>query len=370
MQHNRNVPFFSFLNVPSNLKEEWFGAIQKVLEKGRFIGGEEVSKFEDAWARMLGVKFAVGVGNGLDGLVLSLKALGVGEGDRVAVPSHTFIATWNAVKIVGATPVGIDVDSNGLLNLDLLEQQSNLKCVIPVHMHGAMVDMSRLATWANLNQVLVIEDASQAHLAKSEVGYAGSLSDVGVFSLYPSKNLGALGDAGVITTNNAVTAESIRSYANYGADTKDKYFHKSFGANTRLDTIQAGLLNVNLQYLEVWTEHRSALANIYLKNINPSESLKFLHNITVNSVWHHFPIITTKRPLLIEFLAKNGVATEIHYPNLAADEYSRITGEKNCEYPIGKYIANNILSLPISQWHTAEDIQYVASTVNKFESDN
>jgi len=362
----RNVSFFSFSDAPSNLKQEWVESIAHVINSGRFVGGELVLEFEKMWAQMIGANFAVGVGNGLDGLVLALRALGVSPGDLVAVPSHTFIATWNAVKLVGATPIGVDVDQRGLIDLEKLESLSNITCVIPVHMHGAMVDMVRLNRWANKMEVSVVEDASQAHLAKCELGYSGTLSDVGVFSLYPTKNLGALGDAGIITTSNEAIATFIRSNANYGASKDDKYLHNTFGVNSRLDSIQAATLLVNLKYLESWTKHRIGLAEIYLSRVKENDKVKFLHDQAEFSVWHHFPIICSQRSKLTAFLLEHGIATEIHYPNLAAREYERITGEIQGNYPVGEHLADSILSLPISQWHTAEEIEYVADVVNIF----
>jgi dTDP-4-amino-4,6-dideoxygalactose transaminase len=233
-------------------------------------------------------------------------------------------------------------------------------------MHGAMVDMARLNRWATKADVKVIEDASQSHLAKCDLGFSGTLSDIGVFSLYPTKNLGALGDAGVITTSNESIAASIRCNANYGASKDDKYLHNSFGVNSRLDSIQAAALLVNLKHLESWTKHRILLAEIYLTSIKESEKVKFLHHEADSSVWHHFPVICAQRKQLTEFLLQHGIATEIHYPNLAAREYERITGESQGDYPIGEYLASSILSLPISQWHTVDEIKYVAQVVNAF----
>jgi dTDP-4-amino-4,6-dideoxygalactose transaminase len=362
----RKVAFFSYTDAPSGIKQEWVQSISDAIDSGRFIGGDLVLEFEESWAKMLGVNFAVGVGNGLDGLILALRALEIGPGDLVAVPSHTFIATWNAVKLVGATPVGVDVNQQGLIDLEKLESLTNISCVIPVHMHGAMVDMARLNRWAAKTGTKIVEDASQAHLARCDLGYSGTLSDVGVFSLYPTKNLGALGDAGVITTSNETIASSIRSYANYGASQGDKYLHNSFGVNSRLDSIQAAALLVNLKYLESWKKHRIKLAEIYLNKIQANNRVTFLHADASTSVWHHFPVVCPKRAELSAYLLENGISTEIHYPNLAAREYEEITGEPIGDYPIGDYLADSILSLPISQWHSVEEIEYVAHIVNEF----
>lgn len=363
------VPFFSLIKAPDSLKAEWASAVKLVIESGQFIGGPQVRKFEENWAASVGVKHAIGVGNGLDGLVVALRALGVGAGDTVAVPAHTFIATWNAVKLVDATPVGIDVDELGLMDLDILESLDvEIKCVIPVHMHGAMVDMKRLSAWAKNNKVLIVEDASQAHLANSGDLKAGQVADIGVFSLYPTKNLGALGDAGVVVTDNHELALKVRSYTNYGASTKDKYHHEAFGVNSRLDSIQAAVLNVNLNYLNEWNNRRRSIAQQYIENLEEGSKLKILNNQPNSSVWHHFPIISNERDELMRSLKSNGITGEIHYPRTAAAEYFEITGDSRIDFPRAQDLAKNIISLPISPWHTQNEIQQVCDVVNQFGS--
>jgi dTDP-4-amino-4,6-dideoxygalactose transaminase len=360
------VPFVEFSQIPEQTKDAWKQSASEVIDTGYFVGGQKVSQFEKEWAKAIGVDFAVGVGNGLDGLVIALKAVGVVKGDLVAVPSHTFIATWNAVLLIGATPVGIDVDRFGLMNLDELESfPKELKAVIPVHMHGMMVDMQRLQFWARENRVKVIEDASQAHLAKLAGKYAGNWSDIGVFSLYPSKNLGALGDAGVTTTNSPQYADAIRSYANYGASTHDKYLHESFGVNSRLDSMQAAFLSINLTNLSEWNDRRQALAVLYMNHLEASKNLRLLNSGEVDSVWHHFPVLTHERDLIQAELRKAEIQTEIHYPNLAALEYQRITNGEQLSFPVGEELANTILSLPISPWHTDDQILYVCKELNR-----
>ena len=360
------VPFVEFSQIPAQTKDAWKQSASEVIDAGYFVGGQKVSQFEKEWAKSIGVGFAVGVGNGLDGLVIALKAVGVGKDDLVAVPSHTFIATWNAVLLAGATPVGIDVDRFGLMNLDELESfPKRLKAVIPVHMHGMMVDMQRLQLWAREKSVKVIEDASQAHLAELAGKYAGNWSDIGVFSLYPSKNLGALGDAGITTTNSHQYAEAIRSYSNYGASSHDKYIHELFGVNSRLDSMQAAFLSINLQNLDGWNSRRQYLAGLYINHLEVSKNLKLLNAGEIASVWHHFPVFTDERDLVQAELRKVEIQTEIHYPNLAAIEYQNITNGAELSFPVGEKIAKEILSLPISPWHTDEQILYVCKELNR-----
>lgn len=363
-----SVPFVDFARIPTEVLDEQKIAASNVIDSGYFVGGPLVTKFESEWATSIGSKFAIGVGNGLDGLVIALRALDIGSGDLVAVPSHTFIATWNAVVLAGATPVGIDVDQNGLLDLAQLESDNrHFAAVIPVHMHGMMVDMGRLNAWARSKSVLVIEDASQAHLAHSRGSFAGSVSDVGVFSLYPSKNLGALGDAGINVTNSSNLAEKMRSYRNYGASNEDKYLHTSFGVNSRLDAMQAAFLSINLRYLVRWNDARARLANLYLTKLVPNDSFSLLNPGNVESIWHHFPILTDFRGELQKYLLKNGIQTEIHYPHLASKEYSQISGQPSVPAPVAEKIARQTLSLPISPWHSEEQILYVCEILNKFD---
>lgn len=363
------IPFFSLSKAPEELKAEWVSAIKSVIDNGQFIGGPQVKKFEENWAAAVGVKHAIGVGNGLDGLVVSLRALGVGPGDNVAVPAHTFIATWNAVKLVDATPIGIDIDELGLMNLDILESLDiEIKCVIPVHMHGAMVDMKRLSVWAKTKKVRIVEDASQAHLASSGELIAGQVADMGVFSLYPTKNLGGLGDAGVVVTNNDELALKVRTYTNYGASTNDKYLHEAFGVNSRLDSMQAAVLNVNLKYLNQWNNRRRAIAQLYIENLEETSRLKILNKQPNSSVWHHFPIISNERDELMHYLKSNGITGEIHYPRTAAEEYFEITGDSRIDFPRAQDLARRIMSLPISPWHTDDEIQQVCVVVNQFSS--
>lgn len=356
-----NIPFFSLKNVPRQLKEEWQDSITEVLNLGIYINGPKKIEFETSWAKLLGAKYAVGVGNGFDGLVLALMSLGIGPGDLVAVPAHTFIATWFAIKHVGAEPIGVDVNKEGLLDVDILFTIKNIKAVIPVHMHGKCCDMSRLTNWAKENSIFVIEDASQAHFATSNGKFAGTFGDIGVFSLYPSKNLGALGDAGIVVTDNLFIAKKIRELSNYGSSSNSKYHHLSFGINSRLDELQASVLIVNLKYLEKWNHKRREIANIYLKEtqIDPLQSYQNGH------VFHHFVVKSSKRNKLITHFQFHNIGTEIHYPNLASDEYLKIFKKLKSNYPIAKKISKSIISLPLHQWLNDLEIERIINITKK-----
>ena len=361
------VDFFSFKDAPDSLREEWKAATLEVIESGQFIAGPFVSKFETEWANYLGVKHAIGVGNGYDAIVVALKILGISEGDLVAVPSHTFVATWLAVGAVGATPFGIDCNDSGLMNLDLLESNKlKFSAIIPVHMHGQMVDMPRLVTWAKVNGVKVVEDCAQAHGAKIDGKLAGTWGDFGAFSFYPTKNLGALGDAGALVTNNAALASDARSYVNYGSVPGNKYEYQFNGINSRLDPIQAAVLSVNLRYLDSWNTKRKEIANIYDIRLQ-TLGIKTL-KMGSESVYHHYIVESENRDKTRALLDLMGVKTEIHYPECAELSYSKFKENYvSGEIENASVISNKTLSLPISPWMSNESLDFVINSLGNAE---
>jgi dTDP-4-amino-4,6-dideoxygalactose transaminase len=357
------VEFFSFTDAPDTLKDEWRLAIDQVVQSGIFIGGPTVARFESEWSEYLGVQHTIGAGNGYDAIVVALKVLGVGPGDLVAVPSHTFVATWLAVDAVGATPVGIDCNAFGLMDLDQLERHiSNFVAVIPVHMHGQMVDMPRLVKWAEKKKVRIVEDCAQAHGARIDGKLAGTWGDFGAFSFYPTKNLGAIGDAGCLVTNIESLANKARSFVNYGSIPGNKYQYQFHGINSRLDPIQASVLSVNLKYLDSWNTARKEKAEFYrheLKRLK-IETLPFQKE----SVFHHFIVKSEDRNGSKSTLAKHGVRCEIHYPEAAARSFSKIKSDFiQFESKKADYLSSKILSLPMSPWLTQEDLVKVVSTI-------
>jgi dTDP-4-amino-4,6-dideoxygalactose transaminase len=356
------IPFFTFGQAPNGLKRSWVKAIRSTIESGIFINGPEVTSFENKFAREIKSNFAIGTSNGFDGLVVALQALGIGAGSRVAVPAHTFIATWTAVLAAGATPVGVDVDENGLLDLLAFRHVApKVDAVIPVHLHGAMVNMREIQEIAKQFGIKVIEDASQAHFAENVDGYAGTQSDVGVFSLYPTKNLGALGDAGIITTQNPELDTRIRSLINYGSEANNKYEYERIGSNKRLDEIQASVLLVNLKQVKDWNNRRVDLAKIYFDQLQ-GLPIEFMHKDT-DSIFHHYCIQLENRDQIRMKLKQAGVGTEIHYPNTAALQISKLTGTTKGEFPNAEKLASRILSLPISPWHTEKQIYKVTEII-------
>lgn len=302
--------------------------------------------------------------------MLSLRALGIKHGDLVAVPAHTFIATWNAVITVGATPIGVDVDSDGLIDLEKFSQISgSVKAVIPVHMHGTSVDMKALAEVCkspNLREkIKIVEDASQAHgFTFADGSCPGRYSDTVVYSLYPTKNLGALGDAGVVTTNDTSLDQKLRSLINYGSRKDDKYYHESLGFNSRLDPIQASILMRNLVFLEQWNKSRVQLSEFYIKEL--AGGFEFLQERRKDSVRHHLCILTNQRESLRGYLKSKNIGTEIHYPRVAGVEASEFLGKKVFFSQADK-IARSSVSLPLSQWHSMDQVDYVIENLKNWK---
>jgi dTDP-4-amino-4,6-dideoxygalactose transaminase len=355
-------PFFSFSFAPQALKDSWQAAISEVIASGIFINGPQKEAFEFEFADYLGTEFAIGVSNGLDGLILALESCGIGPGKKVAVPNHTFIATWLAVHHVGATPVGIAVDKQGLMDLtDLNLKIDEIDAVIPVHMHGGHVNMVLLLEMIKNKKLVTIEDASQCHGGVLNGKKIGTFGDVGVFSLYPTKNLGALGDAGVVVTNSILIADQIREISSYGSTIEDKYTHNVLGRNARMDEIQASILRVNLKHLDNWNNHRVQIANEY-KSAFLKHGVPFMSSD--GSVFHHFIIFSNDRDALRDKLSKIGVTTEVYYPNPAYREYFDMVkcSSYNLEYNT-EYLANNTIALPISQWVSLSSAKIIADLI-------
>jgi dTDP-4-amino-4,6-dideoxygalactose transaminase len=357
------VEFFTFKDAPESLKSEWGIAIGEAIDSGVFIGGPLVAKFEAEWANYLGVSHAIGVGNGYDAIVVALKVLGVGPGDLVAVPNHTFIATWLAVDAVGATPVGIDCNQFGLMNIEELESLSlDFSAVIPVHMHGQMVDMPRLMIWAEKNNVKIVEDCAQAHGARINGKLAGTWGDFGAFSFYPTKNLGAIGDAGSLVTKDESLASKARSFVNYGSVPGNKYEYQFHGINSRLDPLQAVVLRINLRYLDSWNTRRKQIAQMYIDGFKDS-GINFLP-IERDSVFHHFILFSENRDVTRMLLETAGIKTEIHYPESAKRSFSKFQ-ENDLPEPQtnASKFARTTLSIPISPWMTDSSVHTVINAV-------
>lgn len=344
-----NVPFLDLEKAYKELQAEIESAVLASLRKAWYVLGPEVEAFEKEYSAYCGASHCIGVASGLDALHLALRAMGVGKGDEVIVPSHTYIATWLAVSLCGATPVPVEPDLD-TFNIDpsriVPAITKNTKAIIPVHMYGQPADLDPILDIARRHQLKVLEDAAQAHGACYKGARIGTHGHAVAWSFYPGKNLGALGDGGAITTNDAEIAESVRLLRNYGSN--KKYFHKAQGQNSRLDEVQAAVLRVKLKYLDEWNARRAAIAGQYNSALaNSNIYLPIVPDWAI-PVWHLFVIRTPQRDHLQRHLTKVGINTLIHYPMPPhlQDAYSCL-GYKQGDLPITENVARDILSLPI-----------------------
>lgn len=362
------IPFVSFEPMQKEIKEEVVKKFEEMYDKANYIQGDEYKEFECNFANYIGTKYAVGVGNGLDALMLILRAMNIGNGDEVIVPSNTFIATALAVTYVGAKPVFVEpIVEEYNINTDLIEEKisSKTKAIIAVHLYGQCADMDRINEIARKYNLRVIEDAAQAHGALYKGKKAGSLGDAAGFSMYPGKNLGALGDGGIVTTNDKELANKISALACYGSDYK--YHHIYKGVNSRLDEIQCGFLNIKLKHLDEWNIDRNRIAKKYLEGINnPKIILPVVGNNNYH-VWHIFAIRCDKRNELEKYLNTNGISTNKHYPTPIhlQEAYSDLNLKKGT-FPISELISLTELSLPMYYGMKDEEVDYIIDTINKF----
>lgn len=363
------IPFVSFKPMEAELNMELRNAFERVFENSWYIEGNEDVAFEEAFARFCNVDYCVGTGNGLDALVLPLKALGIGEGDEVIVPSNTFIATALAVTYVGATPVFVEPQID-TFNIDVTKIEEKItdktKAIIPVHLYGQPCDMDPIIQMAKKHNLYIIEDCAQAHGATYKGKVVGSFGDAAGFSFYPGKNLGALGDAGATVTNNADLAKKVRAMGNYGSDYK--YHHIYKGTNTRLDELQAAFLSVKLPHIDRMNEERRRIANRYLDEIkNPNIILPKVRE-DVEPVWHIFAIRSNKRALLERYLNNSDIGTNKHYPiPMHMQECYKDLGILKGMLPIAEEISETELSLPMYYGMTDEQISYVINCINEFK---
>jgi dTDP-4-amino-4,6-dideoxygalactose transaminase len=347
------VDFYSTSGMPKSLRNDFVRVFRKSLDRESLIEGSACRGFEQKFGDYLGVNHVIGVGNGFDAIKIGLQSMGIGPGDRVAVPAHTFIATWFAITAIGAIPIGIDVTQEGQIDLDQLEMEVGIKAVIPVHMHGTHCDMKRLTTWAQPRGIKILEDCAQAAGLDIQGKKAGAWGDVAAFSFYPTKNLFSLGDSGAIATKSPSIREKARALTRYGADKDNKYLHTSFGQNSRLDTIQAGFLNHALDFLDEWNENRRQIASWY---DDAFAAFKVTPTFTFRSIYHHYFLMLKDRDTIKNELSNIGIGAEIHYPNVAGIEAG---GGNLSDFPVSVKIARHTLSLPISPWQNLKQTTYV-----------
>ena len=334
----------------AQIREEMQNAFQRVYDSNWYIQGKELEQFEKEYAQLSQTKYSVGVSNGLDALVLSLRVLGIGPGDEVIVPSNTYIATALAVSHVGATPVFVEPRMESYnINPELIPQAitKKTKAIMPVHLYGQACEMDVIMEIAKAHNLYVVEDNAQAHLSSFKGQLTGSFGDVNGTSFYPGKNLGALGDAGAVTTNNEELANRIKTLRNYGSAVK--YYNEEIGYNNRLDELQAAFLRVKLNYLQEWTNQRKEIAQWYNEALQHRNDLvlPFVHE-NADHVYHLYVVRTSNREKLQQELTEKGIQTMIHYPvpPHLQKAYKHL-GFKEGDFPIAEEIARTCLSLPV-----------------------
>lgn len=363
------VPFFDAVAQQRSVMAETLAAIQDVLDEARFIVGPQVGEFERAFASLVGVGHAVGVSSGLDALRLALTALDVVPGDEVILPANTYIATALAVSAVGARPVLVDCDPRTYL-IDCGQIGAAItartKAIIPVHLTGQAADMDAVLDLARAHGLHVVEDAAQAHGTTYRGRACGAMGALGCFSFYPSKNLGACGDAGMVTTGDGRLADRVRRLRNYGEEAK--YHHVEKGTNARLDTLQAAVLSVRLRQLAAWNEARNRHAERYRRLLTGVGDITFQDQAPgSNHVYHLFVVETGRRDELREHLDDAGVQTGVHYPvPIHLQRAYEDLGHKPGDFPNAERLAARMLSLPMFPELRPEQLAYVADQIRRF----
>ena len=369
------IPFLDLKNINQQYRQQLIEACTRVIDSGWYIGGTELEQFEQNFAKYCGTQYAIGVANGLDALILTLRAwkeLGkLKDGDEVIVPSNTYIASILAITANNLTPVLVEPNI-ATYNIDPLKIEEVItvktKVILPVHLYGQLADMPEIMQIAKQYNLLVLEDSAQSHGAQLQGIKAGNWGDASGFSFYPGKNLGALGDAGAVTTNDAELATMLKALRNYGSH--EKYKNLVPGVNSRLDEIQAAMLDVKLKYLDQETQHRRHIASLYLNGIkNPLIQLP-LGDVDAESymqhVWHLFVIRTNQREALQQYLLNHGVQTLIHYP-IPPHKQQAYKEWNNLNYPISEQIHNEVLSLPMGSTLSAVDAERIIALCNQFQ---
>lgn len=362
--------------MPNNLKrqyilhaEEYENKVLEVLRSGWYILGKEVNKFEEEWAKYIGVKYCVGLANGLDALWISFRLLDIHDGDEVIVCSNAYIACVMGITINGATPVFVEPDKYDNIDANKIEEAitSKTKAILAVHLFGQACDMTKIMEIAHKYNLKVVEDCAQSHGNRWNDKVVGSIGDIGCFSFYPSKGCGAFGDAGCITTNDKELAERFKMFRNYGSHIR--YQNEIVGANSRLDELQAGLLRVKLTHMNEFNIERNKIAARYLKELN--NKLLKLPEVRpgADSTWHQFVVHVKngQRDNLVNYLNERGIGTIIHYPIPPhLSQAYRYLGKKIGDYPIAERYANEVLSLPMYNGMTDDEQTIVIEAINNF----
>jgi dTDP-4-amino-4,6-dideoxygalactose transaminase len=357
------VPFLDLNRQYQEIKKSASISLNRLLERGDFVLGKDVVEFENSFAGFLNVRYALGVNSGTDALFLGLLSFGIKPQDEVIVPAFTYIASAYAVTYTGAIPVFVDIDEK-TYNIDPSKIEkaitSNTKAIMPVHLYGQAADMDAIIKIARKHNLKIIEDAAQAHGAEYHGKKAGSIGDLAAFSFYPTKNLGAFGDGGMVVTNETVLFEKLRKLRDYGRTTK--YQHDSLGYNSRLDSLQAVFLKEKLKKLKQWNEKRIAAAHAYKKLLQDSPQIKLPFEDPNNKhIYHVFGIRVKNRDFVVGGLKKAGIGVLVHYPvPLHLQEVYRSLGYKEGDFPVAERVSREIISLPIYPHIKKAQIEYVA----------
>lgn len=361
------VQFNNLLRQFEMYKTEYEKKAMEVLNNGWYILGNEVQEFEKEFARYSGSNYCVGVANGLDALILAFRSLNICAGDEVIVQANTYIASVMGITMNGAVPVFIEPDKFYNIDSNKIEEKitDKTKAILVVHLYGQATNMDRIIKLCKKYNLYLVEDCAQSHGATYNGKVTGSFGDIGCFSFYPSKNLGAFGDAGAITTNNKEIAENIKVLRNYGSE--KRYHNKVVGYNSRLDEIQAGLLRIKLSHINELQKEREFIANRYLNEINSSNIKLPLVNQNCTSAWHLFVLYVENRPRFIQYLNENGVGNLVHYPipPHLSEAYSYL-GYKEGSFPVAEDYADKVISIPIFNGMNDKEIDYVINVVNRY----
>lgn len=361
------IPYVNLGLQNTLILDEILESIKRVLESGQFILGEEVRKFEESFAERVGTQYAVGLNSGTDALFLTMLAYGIGPGDEVITVPNSFVATVAAIELTGATPVLVDVDEDQNMDVSQLEDAitSCTKAIIPVHLTGRPAKMIPLMEIANRYNLIVIEDCAQAVGASINGKYVGSFGHAGAFSLHPLKNLGSCGDAGVVVTDDSELVTKLCRLRNHGLINRDEC--ECWGYNSRLDALQAAILNVKLNYLTHWTERRREIAQMYIEGLRTLPITLPIEDAGSVSVYHAFVIQTDQRDQLMKYLAEKGIDTKIHYPiAIHKQQAASRTPYGQLTFPRAERQAKRILSLPIYPELTDEQVEYVIKMIKEY----
>jgi dTDP-4-amino-4,6-dideoxygalactose transaminase len=354
------IPLVNLQKEYSVIKPQIDQAIQRVLESGQFVLGRELEQFELAFARYTGIDYAVGFNSGSDALFLALKSLGIRKNDDVITVSHSFISTTDAISRTGARPVFIDIDPETYcMDPTKIEEKinENTKAILPVHLYGHPADMKSIMDIAEEHNLNVVEDACQAHGALYNGKKVGSIGDIGCFSFYPTKNIGCCGDGGIAVTNNETLAEKMQMLRNYGQS--KKYYHDFMGYNSRLDEIQAAILQVKLLFLDSWNEKRRGLAKFYTKNLENCGIVLPFERSYSHHVYYLYVIQIENRDIVQKQLNQAGIQTLIHYPVPIHKQKAYVTSHSQDILPITDSVCSKILSLPLNPFMEKEDIEMI-----------